>query len=101
MRPAPGAAIAGLAAVLTALCLAPYAAGAAERSLAEWNEVFEGVDACVSPVLQAFEGRLDPPADRVLDGAVPAQGEHTDELLGELGLSSADIEALRAQGVVA
>ena len=33
-------------------------------------------------------------------GAVPAVGEHTDAILSELGISSAEIEALRAQGAI-
>ena len=32
--------------------------------------------------------------------ATPAAGQHTDEVLGELGLSTVDIEALRARGVI-
>lgn len=35
-----------------------------------------------------------------LGGPCPALGEHTDELLGELGLEPAEIAALRAAGVV-
>ncbi|PZQ66088.1 MAG: CoA transferase [Variovorax paradoxus] len=36
----------------------------------------------------------------VLRRAPPALGQHTDEVLGEMGLSAAEIEALRAQGVL-
>ena len=36
----------------------------------------------------------------VLRNAPPALGQHTDELLGELGLSAADIGALRAAGTI-
>ena len=36
----------------------------------------------------------------VLKNAPPALGEHTDQVLAELGLEAADIAALRAQGVV-
>ena len=31
---------------------------------------------------------------------VPAVGEHTNAILTELGMSSTEIEALRAQGVI-
>ena len=36
----------------------------------------------------------------VLRNAPPALGQHTDEVLGELGLDSARIAALRASGVL-
>jgi itaconate CoA-transferase len=32
--------------------------------------------------------------------AVPAVGEHTDAILSEMGISSAEIEALRARGAI-
>ncbi|UQI45358.1 CoA transferase [Streptomyces sp. HU2014] len=35
------------------------------------------------------------------DSPAPAFGEHTDEILGELGLSTADIDGLRGAGVIA
>lgn len=38
-----------------------------------------------------FEARMDP---------IPAIGQHTDAILGELGYSAADIRALREQGAV-
>jgi crotonobetainyl-CoA:carnitine CoA-transferase CaiB-like acyl-CoA transferase len=34
-------------------------------------------------------------------GRIPSLGEDTDEVLGELGVTSAELEALRADGVVA
>jgi crotonobetainyl-CoA:carnitine CoA-transferase CaiB-like acyl-CoA transferase len=37
----------------------------------------------------------------LLDRPAPAVGEHSDEILGELGLAAAEIAALRADGVVA
>ncbi|MBW8764834.1 MAG: CoA transferase [Geodermatophilales bacterium] len=81
----------------------------ASRTRAEWWQVFEGTDACVAPVWSLLEattdrhnrergvfvevdGRVQPaPAPRfsVTPGAagrVPAPGEHTDEILAELGL---------------
>jgi crotonobetainyl-CoA:carnitine CoA-transferase CaiB-like acyl-CoA transferase len=33
-------------------------------------------------------------------GAVPGLGEHTDDVLGELGLSATEIATLRADGVI-
>ncbi|HVW41166.1 MAG TPA: CoA transferase, partial [Amycolatopsis sp.] len=33
-------------------------------------------------------------------GAVPALGEHTDAVLGELGVSAVALESLRARGIV-
>lgn len=39
----------------------------------------------------SYDYRMDP---------VPAVGEHTDAILSEMGISSAEIEALRAQGAI-
>lgn len=99
------------------------------RSRAEWMKSFEGRDACVGPVndlAEAFEdpqvlerqmlverevrgtgswrhvgnpiklagngdGRFDPP---------PGLGEHTAEVLAEVGIEGAELEALRADGTV-
>lgn len=100
------------------------------RTLAEWTEVFAGVEACVSPVLEVEEAleneqvlargmrRAMPhptlgmihelaPAVRLsgtpgeLRRAPPGKGEHTDEVLLEAGYSAAEIAALRAAGAVA
>jgi alpha-methylacyl-CoA racemase len=95
------------------------------RSLDDWLTAFEGVDACVSPVLGLGEapdhphnqargtfvevGGLRQPIptprfDRT-PGAVtrpgPAPGEHTDEILHELGLDDGEVERLHRDGVVA
>jgi crotonobetainyl-CoA:carnitine CoA-transferase CaiB-like acyl-CoA transferase len=89
------------------------------RTLGAWTALFDGVDACVTPVLTLDEALHDPQfvfrgmvvlAD---DGArslappwalsghrfevrrpAPAQGEHTRELLGEAGYDDAAIDAL-------
>ncbi|KRA38799.1 MULTISPECIES: CaiB/BaiF CoA transferase family protein [unclassified Nocardioides] len=90
----------------------------------EWTEVFDGVDACVTPVLSPSEapdhphnrarqsfvevgGRLQPaPAPRFsrsappTPSAAPRMGAHTDDLLAELGLSAEAIAELRSAGVV-
>jgi itaconate CoA-transferase len=42
-------------------------------------------------VNDSYDYRMDP---------VPAVGEHTDAILSEMGISSAEIEALRAQGAI-
>jgi itaconate CoA-transferase len=39
----------------------------------------------------SYDYRMDP---------VPAVGEHTNAILSEMGMSSAEIEALRAQGAI-
>jgi alpha-methylacyl-CoA racemase len=96
----------------------------AQRSRAEWEQVFAGTDACVSPVLSLAEapahphalarkafvevaGVLQPaPAPRfgrtaaAEPAAPPRPGADTDEVLGGLGLTGADIADLRARGVV-
>jgi crotonobetainyl-CoA:carnitine CoA-transferase CaiB-like acyl-CoA transferase len=100
-----------------------------ERTLEEWVRAFEGVEACVSPILEveeALEGeqvlargmrRAMPhptlgmvqqlgPAVRLsetpgdLRRPPPRKGEHTDEVLAEAGYAPEEIAALRAAGVV-
>ena len=101
----------------------------AERTLAQWIEVFKDVDACVEPVLDCLEA-LDHPhfhqrgmiqkIDHPTEGEMvqiglpvvmsktppdirhppPTPGEHTDEVLAEAGFSSDEIQALRTKGVV-
>ena len=96
------------------------------KTRSEWEAVFEGTDACVAPVLELPEapehhhnvargtyikdenGFVQPaPAPRfsrttaVVEGLPPKAGEHTDEILGEVGLSSAEIAKLREAGAVA
>jgi alpha-methylacyl-CoA racemase len=81
----------------------------AARTRAEWWEVFRGSDACVAPVWSLREATTDPhnrarevfvevdgrvqpaPAPRFsatqgVPGAVPAVGQHGDEIRAELGL---------------
>jgi crotonobetainyl-CoA:carnitine CoA-transferase CaiB-like acyl-CoA transferase len=106
---------------------AEVAAAIRERTLAEWTALFDGVEACVSPVLEpeeALDGeqvaargmrRAMPhgalglihqigPAVRLSETpgelrlAPPRQGEHTDEVLAEAGFSAEEIAALRAAG---
>jgi alpha-methylacyl-CoA racemase len=96
----------------------------AQRTRAEWEQVFAGTDACVSPVLSLAEAPAHPQAVarnsfvRVGDvtqpgpaprfGRTPAgspappprPGADTDDVLGSLGLSAGDIADLRSRGVV-
>ncbi|MGH3169714.1 MAG: CaiB/BaiF CoA transferase family protein [Trebonia sp.] len=92
---------------------AVIAARFASRTREEWTAVFEGTDACVSPVLSMTEaarhphlaargtyvtsgGVLQPaPAPRfssgpLAPGRIPRPGEHTREVLAELGIPDAD-----------
>jgi alpha-methylacyl-CoA racemase len=103
---------------------AVIAARFASRTQAEWTRVFEGTDACVSPVLPMTEAARHPhlaargtyvTADGVLQpapaprfssgplraGRIPAPGEHTREVLAELGVGDAEARALLASGAVA
>jgi crotonobetainyl-CoA:carnitine CoA-transferase CaiB-like acyl-CoA transferase len=101
----------------------------ASRTREEWVRAFEGHDCCVTPVLDLGEARGDPQhrargmfvtAAHPTEGDVlqfappfklsdfefevtrpaPAAGEHSAELLRELGLDEARIRALREAGVV-
>ncbi|MBP2338244.1 alpha-methylacyl-CoA racemase [Saccharothrix coeruleofusca] len=96
----------------------------ATRTRDEWAALAEGTDACLVPVLEPGEVREHPhnaargafvevggvplpaPAPRfdrtpaAAPGAPPAAGEHTDEVLTELGLAADRIAELRAAGVV-
>jgi crotonobetainyl-CoA:carnitine CoA-transferase CaiB-like acyl-CoA transferase len=83
-----------------------------------WLVELEGVEACVEPVLELDEA-LAQPAVRERGVAplgplgfasgdapapprpVPGLGQHTDEVLGEAGLSAAEIGMLRQAGAVA
>jgi alpha-methylacyl-CoA racemase len=96
----------------------------ATRSRDDWAQVFDGTDACVSPVLTMAEAPVHPhatardafvevggvvqpaPAPRFSRSAAgtptppPRPGAHTDAVLTGLGLSEADVADLRARGVI-
>jgi alpha-methylacyl-CoA racemase len=96
----------------------------AGRTREQWCALLEGTDACFAPVLDFEEAPRHPhhvarssfiktdgivhpaPAPRLSRtpgqaGAVPAPGAHTEELLVELGLAQAEIQALREHGAIA
>lgn len=94
------------------------------KSMEEWVVVFEGSDACVTPVLTFLEAAEHPhniargtfvdldgvvqpaPAPRFSSSAlsgpgdVPHVGSHTSEILAELGLSVSEINTLRLANVI-
>ena len=100
------------------------------RTRAGWMELFEGQDVCVAPVNDFAEAFADQQlrhrgmiVETVIPGTgswrsvgnpirllgapgvvdrlpPPGLGEHTAEILGELGVSEADVAALRAKGAV-
>ena len=95
------------------------AARIGEKTRADWEAVFAGVDACVTPVLTPAEALAHPHHQarglvhrrgavtavgplaaigelRIAEGRAPRAGEHTRELLAELGLDQAAIAALLA-----
>ncbi|HWW52528.1 MAG TPA: CaiB/BaiF CoA-transferase family protein [Acidimicrobiales bacterium] len=95
------------------------------RTRAEWSALLEGTDACFAPVLGLeeveqhpqhrargtfvdVEGRLQPaPAPRFGQTKPssplppPGPGQDTDQVLAEIGLTSADIAKLRSVGAIA
>jgi alpha-methylacyl-CoA racemase len=97
----------------------------AGRTREEWAAVFEGSDACVAPVLSLTEARSHPhlaaratfvehdgltqPAPAPRFSRTPASlsrppvlpGQHTDEILAEVGFSADDVARMRAAGAVA
>jgi alpha-methylacyl-CoA racemase len=101
-----------------------FAAVFASKTRAEWTAIFEGRDACVAPVLsmaeahthphnvargtfvEAFGARHPRPAPRF--SRTPAEiatgpsgvGQHTDEILAELGYDAGRIARLRESGAV-
>jgi alpha-methylacyl-CoA racemase len=101
-----------------------FAAAFAARTRADWEKVFAGTDACVSPVLRLAEAPVHPhatarqsfvevggvtqpaPAPRfgrtaaATPAAPPRPGADTDDVLTGLGLSAADVAGLRARGAV-
>ena len=96
----------------------------AGRTRADWEAVFDGTDACATPVLSPAEapdhphnrfrqtftevaGVVQPaPAPRFLGtpGAIrrppPNPGQHAEEALGDWGLSDEEIGALRTSGAI-
>ncbi|KAF2344704.1 CoA-transferase family III [Trinorchestia longiramus] len=108
-----------------------------KKTMKQWSEIFEGSDACVSPVLTLAEAPKDPhnearggfepnaaPHDTAQDGSVkytptpaprlsaspadgrregaayPASGQHSLQVLQELGFSAPQQEELLASGAV-
>ena len=104
---------------------AKVAAVVATRTRDEWDAVLEGSDVCYAPVLTVSEaighphhvargtfvesgGLMQPgPAPRLsgTPGSIrrppPHEGQHTEELLVELGLGADEVAALRTAGAIA
>ncbi len=96
-----------------------------QRTRDEWTEIMEGTDVCFAPVLSLAEAPQHPhlaargtftevagvvqpaPAPRLsatvpeVQGPPAHAGQHTDEILSELGYDAADLTKLRDAGAVA
>jgi alpha-methylacyl-CoA racemase len=78
----------------------------AEKTRDEWARILEGKDVCVEPVLEASEVAAHPQIahrgllDREARLPPPGLGEHSGEVLAEVGVDAAELERLRAAGVV-
>ena len=94
----------------------------------EWSEIFDGSDACVTPVLELNEAPEHPhnkaresfvknhagdmmapiPAPRLsrtpaianMSISEPDMGANTDEILSEFGYGQEDIESMKSEGIV-
>lgn len=96
----------------------------ASRPQSHWVGVFDKVDCCVTPVLHIGEAldneqlqargmvveadgmpQLAPPYklsdyEFAIERGAPAPGQHSEEILREAGYADADIDGLRAQGII-
>lgn len=96
----------------------------ASKSRDEWAELFDGLDACVSPVLDYKEAASHPQNqargglqshgpfihprttpdfaahEARADFTIPAKAEHTKSVLGAAGYDPAEIDGLLAEGLV-
>lgn len=101
---------------------AAWAALFQTKTQAQWCELLEGTDACLSPVLdfneavsyahhqargsfQEINGNLYPAPEPILSrtpaqaGSISPAGYHSHEILAELGFSEAEIQALREKQI--
>ena len=69
----------------------------ASRGVLHRHQGAPGVTGPFTVPLAAFKFAHDGPR---IDAPPPALGQHTDEILAELGYSAADIAALHAEGVI-
>ena len=82
----------------------------ASRTRADWEQVFKDSDACVTPVLTPLEATRHPHAlartafgkhrGHAHPAGAPRSGEHSRDILHELGLPPDRIAVLEAAGVV-
>jgi len=95
----------------------------AEHTRDEWVQLLDGVDCCVTPVLDPAEAAAHPhyaarglvghapqgqgsaawvnsPLGTASNKNPPLQGQHSDEILAELGIDSELVAGLRSRGVI-
>ena len=76
----------------------------ATKTRAEWGEIFDEHDVWWVPLQRDHHLQLQPnrrcPSQSFLRAMAPAHGEHTEEVLQEIGRTGSDIASLREKGVV-
>jgi len=75
----------------------------AARSTADWTRILQSEDIPASPVNDLARALELPPLKERPEAPsrpAPRLGEHTDQILGSLGIPAGELASLRARGIV-